>query len=90
LQGRRDRPLALTDLLSVEVFMSDEIEEQIINEQQDVADCYRICRNFQDYGAKMVWRKLREHFSDKSDNEIAVLIIEVEKIVSQSSKPIGF
>jgi len=74
-------------LLSVEVSMSDEFEEQIANEQQDIANCYRICRNFQDYGANTVWQKLRDHFSGKSDNDIAVLIIEVEKIVSQSSKP---
>lgn len=69
--------------------MSEEFEEQISNEQQDIANCYRICRNFQDYGAKTVWGKLREHFSGKTDNEIAMLIIEVEKVVSQSSKPVG-
>ena len=69
--------------------MSDEFEEQMANKQLAVAKCYRICRNFQDYGADRVWRELQEHFSNKADSEIAMLIIEVEKIGSQSSKPLG-
>lgn len=59
------------------------------DQTEDVANCWRICRNFQDYGAATVWKKLREFFHDKDEHEIAKLIIEVEKIVSQQSVPRG-
>ncbi len=55
----------------------------------DIANCYRICRNFQDYGAKTVMRKLKEYFEDKTGDELLELIVELEKITSQSSKPVG-
>lgn len=55
----------------------------------DIANCYRICRNFQDYGAKTVMRKLREFFVHRTSEELMALIVEVEKITSQSSKPAG-
>lgn len=55
----------------------------------DIANCYRICRNFQDYGAKTVMRKLKECFYNKTDSELLELIVELEKITSQSSKPVG-
>ena len=69
--------------------MSDESEEIEANRQSDIADAYRICRNFQDCGAKAVIRKLRQHFRHKDGEEILELIVEVEKITSQSSKPMG-
>lgn len=56
--------------------------------QIDVVNCYRICRNFQESGAKAVLRKLQEWFVEKTDDEIMELIIEVEKITSQSSRPV--
>jgi len=64
-------------------FDADEIR------RNEIANCYRICRNYQDYGAKTVLSKLRQFFEFKRTNEIAELIIEVEKLTSQSSKPIG-
>lgn len=57
--------------------------------QIDIVNCCRICRNFDDNGAKMVVRKLREHFIDKTYEEIAELIVEVEKITSHSLTPAG-
>ena len=57
--------------------------------KEDVANCYRICRHFQDYGAKTVMLKLREFFEHRSNEELVELIVEVEKITSQSSKPSG-
>lgn len=54
----------------------------------DIVNCYRICRNFQDNGARSVMRKLKNYFADKTDDEILELIIEVEKITSQSSRPV--
>ena len=60
--------------------MNDEIEEMQDNRLADIAECYRICRNFQGYGAKAVMRRLKDVFSDKSDAEIAELIVEVQKL----------
>ena len=57
--------------------------------REDIAECYRICRNFQDYGARVVLKKLRDIFSDKTEAELLELVIEVEKITAESSKPYG-
>jgi hypothetical protein len=57
--------------------------------KMDVANCYRICRNFQDYGAKTVMRKLRDFFVHRTNEELLELIVEMEKITSQNSKPTG-
>ena len=77
-------------ILSLRFTGADVRDGQIASDkQEDMATCYRICRELQGHDSKAVWQKLREEFSDRSDNEIAVLVIELEKIVSQSSKPVG-
>lgn len=58
-------------------------------DKQELADCFRICRNFQERGAEVVWAKLQEHFPEKTPEEIVKLIIELEQISSNSSKPAG-
>ena len=67
--------------------MSNESAET--DRRDDIANCYRICRNFQDRGAKFVLNKLRECFPEKTDAEIMELIIEVEKLTAENSKSIG-
>lgn len=67
--------------------MSDGTQDD--SRQIDIVNCYRICRNFEDSGAKLVVRKLKEHFHDKTNEEIAELVVDVEKITSQSSSPAG-
>jgi hypothetical protein len=69
--------------------MSDEFEEMQDSKQKDIADCWRICRNFQDYGAKKVMRKIKQHFHNKTEEEVLELIIEVEKLTRENSIPNG-
>lgn len=56
--------------------------------QIDVVNCYRICRNFQDRRAKYVLRVLKDYFDKKTIEEILELVVEVEKITSQRSRPV--
>ncbi len=88
MQKAGSRRLRLIALLSG-VLQVSQVPEMDEDKAVDVANCYRICRNFQDYGAKTVMRKLKEWFAHKTDEELCELIVEVEKITSQSSKPAG-
>ena len=44
------------------------------DELQDIADAYRIARQHQGKGAKSVWKRLKEHFPDKTHEEILALL----------------
>lgn len=48
---------------------------------EDIIECYRICRNFQGDGARAVMRRLKMHFADKPERELLALIQEVEKLI---------
>jgi len=56
--------------------------------QLDIKHCYIICRECQNRRAKYVLRVLKDYFDKKTIEEILELVVEVEKITSQSSRPV--
>lgn len=46
-----------------------------------VAECFRIVRNFQERGPKAVLAMLREHFSEKTGDELESLIKRVQGVI---------
>lgn len=66
--------------------MSDRTQDD--SRRIDIKHCYIICRNCQNRGAKTVLRVLKDYFHKKTIEEILELVVEVEKITSQSSRPV--